>query len=97
MIWEQGIKDWNDFLNSEIKGISKKTKHSYDRQIKEAQDALRESNSAYFINKMPSTETWRLYDYFKDEAVFLDIEASSSTSKNSYLTVIGCMTARTQK
>lgn len=89
LIWKQGIENWTDFLSSEIKGISKKTKSSYDRIIKNAQQALRENNSSFFLDKLPSTETWRLYDYFKDEAIFLDIETSSSTNKNSYLTVLG--------
>ncbi len=89
-IWKQGIRDWNDFLNSsEIEGISRKTKAAYDRMIKDAQKALRHNDSSFFIGKLPTVQNWRLYDFFEDEAVFLDIETSSSTSKNSYLTVIG--------
>ena len=89
LIWSQGIRDWNSFLGNEIKGISKKSKAHYDRKIQEAKEALHDNNSSYFINKLPSTETWRLYDYFKQETVFLDIETSSATNINSYLTVIG--------
>ena len=89
LIWDQGIKNWDNFLNSEIKGISKKTKLGYNRIIRNAQLALRENNSSFFLNKLPTTETWRLYDYFKDETIFLDIETSSSTNKNAYLTVLG--------
>ena len=88
-IWEQGIKDWEDFLNNQVKGISKKSKAFYNRKLIEAKEALNKENSTYFIDKLPSTETWRLYNFFKDEAVFLDIETSSSTSIESYLTVIG--------
>ena len=88
-IWKQGIKDWDDFLNNDVKGISKKTKAFYNRKITEAKTALRNNDSAYFYNKLPSTETWRLYNFFKEESVFLDIETSSSTSLDSYLTVIG--------
>ena len=88
-IWKQGIKDWDEFLNNNVKGISKKSKAFYNRKIIEAKQALYEGNSAYFIDKLPNIENWRLYNYFKDEAVFLDIETSSSTSMQSYLTVIG--------
>jgi hypothetical protein len=89
-IWDQGIKNWDDFLKTEnIKGISRKTKSSYDRIIRKAQQALRDNDSSFFIGKLPLIQNWRLYDFFKEEAVFLDIETSSSTSKNSYLTVIG--------
>ena len=32
-IWEQGIKDWDDFLNNNIRGISKKSKAFYNRKL----------------------------------------------------------------
>ena len=77
-IWAQNIPDWRTFLNTKtIKGISPEKKHYYDRQIKQAQQALREDNSSYFLNKLPTTETWRLYDYFKDNVCYLDIEINS--------------------
>ncbi|MBU0457440.1 MAG: ribonuclease H-like domain-containing protein [Nanoarchaeota archaeon] len=77
-IWKQGIKDWHDFLNVEnVKGISKEKKYYYDRKIKEAQNALLKEELSYFIRKLPKIETWRLYDYFKDECGFLDIEIDS--------------------
>jgi uncharacterized protein YprB with RNaseH-like and TPR domain len=78
-IWSQHIKDWSTFLNTPvIHGIAPEKKHYYDRQIKQAQQALKEDNSSFFINKLPSTETWRIYNYFKDQACFLDIEINSS-------------------
>ncbi|MBN2368312.1 ribonuclease H-like domain-containing protein [Candidatus Woesearchaeota archaeon] len=88
-IWQQGINDWDDFLNNKVKGISNRSKPYYDRKIHEAKLALRDNDSGYFYGRFPGTETWRLYDFFKEEAIFLDIETSSATSKESFLTVIG--------
>ncbi len=77
-IWKQGIKDWQDFLqHKEVKGISSVRKQYYDRKIREAQQAVLENNSAYFVGKLPSVEMWRLYDYFNEECAFLDIETDS--------------------
>lgn len=77
-IWLYGIKDWSDFLRvSEIKGISCTKKSYYERKIKEAQEALGREDSGYFVGKLPATEMWRLYEYFKDECGFLDIEVDS--------------------
>lgn len=88
-IWKQNIRNWDDFLNADnIKGISKKRKGYYKRKIIEARKHLYNFDSSYFIDKLPLTETWRLYDFFKDEAVFLDIE-TSGVSNDSFLTVIG--------
>ena len=77
-LWTEGIKDWGDFLKQEkIKGISARTKHYYTRKIKEAQQALQEDDSSYFKDKLPASEMWRLYPYFKDGGCFLDSETDS--------------------
>jgi len=87
-IWRQGIISWDDFLNSkDIKGISKRRKLYYDRKLREARSHLYNQDSYYFIDKLPSNETWRLYEYFKEEAVFLDIETSGA--RGDLLTVVG--------
>lgn len=79
ILWRQEIKDWNSFLKAEkIDGISRKSKEYYNRRIKEAQQALLDDDSAYFVGKLPAKENWRLYDYFRDETGFLDIEVDSS-------------------
>ncbi len=77
-IWEQGIRDWQDFLERErVNGISAEKKYYYDRKIREAQQALSEEDSTFFVGKLPKIEMWRLYDYFKEECCFLDIEIDS--------------------
>jgi len=77
-IWRQGIKDWQDFLKAEkIKGISQQKKYYYNRKIQESQQALLDEKAEYFTSIFPQVEMWRLYDYFKDEAGFLDIEVNS--------------------
>ncbi len=80
-IINQGITSWTKFLNTEnIVGISKKRKLFYNQKIKQAEKALYSFDSSYFNN---FKEKWKLYNFFKDEALFLDIEA------NKDITVIG--------
>ena len=77
-IWKQ-VKCWNEFLETGcVKGIAKGKKSYYDRKIEEAKEALLSENSAYFVEKLPKVEMWRLYNYFKDESGYLDIEVDSS-------------------
>jgi uncharacterized protein YprB with RNaseH-like and TPR domain len=84
-IWRQDVDDWNSFLaEKKIIGISAKVKGYYDRQIKKAKRALLEENSAFFAEHLPSTEHWRTYLEFRDEALFIDIE-----SDGKKITVIG--------
>lgn len=77
-IWNQNIKNWNDFLKKDnIKGISQQKKYYYDRKIQEAQEAIRQEKPEYFLNKLPKIEMWRLYSYFKENCCFLDVEIDS--------------------
>ncbi len=88
-LWKQKIDSWDSFLaKKNIKGISKARKFYYDRQLLKARNALYNFNSEYFVDKLPNNETWRLYDFFKEDAVFLDIETSGLTNYDS-ITVIG--------
>ncbi|MBD3259308.1 hypothetical protein GF371_01615 [Candidatus Woesearchaeota archaeon] len=86
-IWRQGVQSWNDFLEKKrIKGISEQRKEGYDKEIRKAYKNLDVENMPYFQERFPSAEQWRLYRYFKDDAVFLDIETCQS---NMDITVIG--------
>ncbi|MFW6013924.1 MAG: ribonuclease H-like domain-containing protein [Candidatus Nanoarchaeia archaeon] len=88
-IWSQGIKDWNDFKNSSsIKGLSKKTKKICDAQITEASKALNKNNSSFFVDKLQKKHSWRLYETFRNEACFFDIETSGN-KKNDYMIAAG--------
>jgi uncharacterized protein len=90
-LWKQGITCWDDFLSKEpdgVKGISKRSKLYYDQKIREARKELHRFNSSYFTDKLPLSETWRLYERFKDEAVFLDIE-TTGIGKYQDIIVVG--------
>lgn len=88
-LWQQGILTWDDFLRcSKIKGITAPAKRYYDRKVLEARKRLYDGDSGYFAARMPQTEHWRLYDFFKDEAVYLDIE-TDGLSDNCDVTVVG--------
>lgn len=74
-LWERGIKDWQDFLRAKaIQGIAPAKKGHFDRRLQEAQQALLDGNSPHFLGKLPAKEMWRLYEHFRDECCFLDIE-----------------------
>lgn len=84
---EQNIQSWDDFLRvSKVKGVSPKRTSYYARKIMQARSALYNCDSSYFKDILPTNETWRLYDFFREDTVFLDIETSSA---QGYITVIG--------
>ncbi|MEK6962925.1 MAG: ribonuclease H-like domain-containing protein [Nanoarchaeota archaeon] len=85
-IWSQA-KNWTSFLNNQnVQGVSPKRKFLYDAQIRKAQKFLSNEDCHALANVFPKREHWRLYNQFKDEAVFLDIETTMSYGS---ITVIG--------
>jgi uncharacterized protein YprB with RNaseH-like and TPR domain len=88
-IWRNGIYDWDSFLRRQnIKGMARHRKLYYGRKIMNARKALYNFDSGYFLDVLPQSEMWRLYEFFKEDAVFLDIE-TTGLSKSCDITVIG--------
>lgn len=86
-IWQQNILDWNDFCDAKkVKGFSAVNKERADKHLKYAGIAARESDAKELARIFPNNEHWRLYDEFRDEAVFLDIETAGYYGS---ITVIG--------
>ena len=88
-IWEQGIRDWESFISSDrVRSISRSAKRYYDRRLKDARRELFKGNGAYFYHAMPLSEQWRLYDFFREDAVYLDIE-TDGMGETDGVTVVG--------
>ena len=86
-IWSQGIISWSDFINSKsIQGMSNQRKAAHNLTLQKAEKNLSVNNIDYFQQVFPHQEHWRLYNRFKDEAVYLDIETSGF---NDDITCIG--------
>ena len=86
---QQGIDNWDSFLKAKsIRGINNSRKTFYDRQIQKARNALYNFDSQYFLDILPQSENWRLYEFFKEETVFLDIETTGLSLHND-ITVFG--------
>ncbi len=89
-IWKNGIRDWDNFLaRKNINGIARRRKLYYDRKLLNARKALYNFDSAYFMDVLPQSEMWRLYDFFREDAVFLDIETTGLSKNNDDVTVFG--------
>ena len=74
-LWQQEINDWNTFVDTKnIKGFTEKTKQQANDIINTARQKLFSEDAAWFAQTLKLSEHWRLYDIFKDETVYLDIE-----------------------
>ncbi|WII07216.1 ribonuclease H-like domain-containing protein [Methanomassiliicoccales archaeon LGM-RCC1] len=87
-IWESGILDWDDFLSSDNIGCVKPAlKEKSDPIIMQAAELLKEENACALSDLVPKSEHWRMYDRFKDDAAYLDIE-TDGLSRDALVTVV---------
>ncbi len=94
-IWQQNIRSWEDFLAAKsVKGLSCERKIFSDHKINCAKEAILADNSQFFAKHFPASEHWRLYELFKEQACFLDIETSGYYGD---ITVIGVYDGRETK
>jgi hypothetical protein len=86
-IWAQGVHDWNAFIEAKsLKGFSGERKEQANAKIHEFKTELWNENLNYLSKSLPLSEQWRLYDNFRDEAVYLDIETAGYYGS---ITVVG--------
>ena len=86
-IWDQGVRSWNEFISaSKLRGLNPLRKRFYDKQLVEARGALQDYRAEHFTGLLGSQHAWRLWNHFKQDTVFLDIE---TTGGYGNITVIG--------
>lgn len=87
-LWEQGLRDWTDdkcFQRAcEIVPKLSNLKTQRDHALK----ALSARASKLIAQTLPQNEIWRLWDAFKEEALFLDIE-TNGLGAWAHITVLG--------
>ena len=87
-IWDSGVLNWDDFLCSDfVCGIKDARKRRCDSYIEEAKGFLKERDSRGLCDLLKRGEEWRLYDRFKDDAAYLDIE-TDGLERDSLVTVV---------
>ncbi|HKY71040.1 MAG TPA: ribonuclease H-like domain-containing protein [Nitrospira sp.] len=77
-LWRQGLLTWSEFLSRpSIDRIGRVRKAVYDNHIAKAMEQYAGDNARYFGVVFPSREHWRLYEWLRPGAVYLDIETDS--------------------
>ncbi len=90
-LWREGVLTWDDFTGAdELLGFSGERKSFLDDCLLQDAKELLADNAAYFSRRIKRREHWRLFDFFKDGAVCLDIETNGlQPNSGGYVTVIG--------
>lgn len=85
-LWQRGIGTWEDFLSSRsIPGIGPSRKALYDDALGHAKAHREQEDARYFAINLHARDQWRLYEWLRPRAVYLDIETNSF----GQITVVG--------
>jgi uncharacterized protein len=77
-LWKRGIRTWADFLSSSsIPGIGSGRKLYYDEVLEQAKAHRNQEDARYFAIHLRPRDQWRLYEWLRPRAVYLDIETNS--------------------
>jgi uncharacterized protein YprB with RNaseH-like and TPR domain len=85
-LWERGITRWDDF---ERDAVGDTTAERIARFIDVARDHLDRGDPRFFRDAFPSGSHWRLYENFREDACFLDIETTGLSKHRDRVTVVG--------
>lgn len=90
-LWKDGILTWKDFIGTNnIKFITPERKSSFDWSLSTAAQKLDERDATFFAKTIKRREHWRLFEIFKGDAVYLDIETNGlQPGSGGYVTVVG--------
>jgi uncharacterized protein YprB with RNaseH-like and TPR domain len=94
-LWQKGILTWSDFLLHDETPLSP-GRANLVRQNLEASLQNR-TNIRYFVERLSSSNMWRLFSRFRHKAVYLDIETSGLYQGVDEITVIGIYDGRSVK
>jgi uncharacterized protein YprB with RNaseH-like and TPR domain len=85
-LWWQGIVTWKDFLAANrVTGLSMARKDRCNAVVAMALQQCRMGNARFFAGCLRLRDHWRVYEWLRPRAVYLDIETSSRFD----ITVVG--------
>jgi uncharacterized protein YprB with RNaseH-like and TPR domain len=84
-LWEAGITHWNAFDGSVVGPTTADRIHDF---VDVATDHLRRGDARFFDDAFPSGERWRLYENFRADACFFDIETTGLDAARNDVTTV---------
>lgn len=84
-LWEAGATRWDHFdrdLVGETVG------ERIERFIEAAEPRLEAGDPEFFAERFPSNEQWRLYENFRQDTLFLDIETTGLDQRRDSVTTV---------
>jgi hypothetical protein len=82
-LWRAGVTTWDEFDGSAVGPTRAERIHEF---LAEARDRLAAGDADYFYRQFPGASRWRLYENFRDDACFFDIETTGLSKRGDSVT-----------
>lgn len=91
LLWRNGILSWDDFLSTEtLPHVLMNRKSLYKEMLIYFSDELSKYNEEPFAEFINKGDHWRLFRYFRDHSLCIDIETDGiSAQHGGEITVVG--------
>jgi uncharacterized protein YprB with RNaseH-like and TPR domain len=86
-LWKQGITHWEAF-DPECDGIGPVRAQGIESFIADGKRAIAADDISYFEQSFPGGARWRLYETFREQACFFDIETTGLDHHSSMVTTV---------
>jgi uncharacterized protein YprB with RNaseH-like and TPR domain len=87
-LWEAGVLTWGDLMACRPKGVSLTRYASICRCLERSREELTRRNVKFFSEGLPSREHWRLFQEFRPETAYFDIETTGLNPGFDQITTI---------
>ena len=86
-LWTQGITHWEEFDRA-CEGVGPTRAERIESFIEGGRAAIASDDVSYFDQTFPSGARWRLYETFREQACFFDIETTGLDKRSSVVTTV---------
>jgi uncharacterized protein YprB with RNaseH-like and TPR domain len=85
-LWKNGVTHWDHLEGADVLGSGRRSKIA--DFLEKARTNLEVGNTVFFGDKLPSGELWRMYENFKSEVAFFDIETTGLDARKNKVTTV---------
>jgi uncharacterized protein YprB with RNaseH-like and TPR domain len=86
-LWAQGVTHWGEF-HADCEGIGPTRAERIESFIDGGRQAVDAGDVTYFDRAFPTGSRWRLYETFREQACFFDIETTGLDQASSVVTTV---------
>lgn len=87
-LWRAGLDTWRAAADADELPLSAKKAHAVRRHSEESLAHLAADNAAYFYERLPSNQHWRIWPAFRHRVAYLDIETTGLGGPGDVITTI---------